>query len=255
MTKISILDITILKRIIRKEDSTEIIPHKHPYGQFVLVTNGMLLGYTNHNQWLIKQNMGVWIPPNTTHWGIANEDAELVVLYLPPELCNNFGESLKLIESSLLLIAICDRLTRDNYSISNKNKHNLLQLLFEEIICSPAHQFILPLPQDSRLKKITDSIIKKPNERYTLTEWGQKVGATSRTLARLFKKETGLRYTEWHNRLLLIIACQELSKGTSNEQISAILGFSSGDSFGHWFRRNYNNSPGQARKAFKEKYT
>lgn len=79
-------------------------------------------------------------------------------------------------------------------------------------------------------------------------QWGTQVGATERTLARLFVRHTGLRFTEWHNRLLLSDAWQGLADNKSNIELAIQLGFSSSDSLGHWFKRMTGFSPSHARK-------
>ncbi|MDO4907942.1 AraC family transcriptional regulator [Neisseria sp.] len=242
--------VLIVERTLDQIPKKESTPHCHPQGQFVLVRNGILYGYTAKKRWLMKPGMAVWIPPNKEHWGSAYSHVDLTVIYIPLELCANFISNLKLIDSSSLITAICERLTNVEKPLSEVKRHNMLQLLFEEIDESPISTPPLLLPQDNRLKKITDSLIENPAQKYSLAEWGKYVGATGRTLARLFKKETGLCYTEWHNYLLLTAAWKGLSEGDSNKQLSVTLGFSSGDSFSHWFRRVSGLSPNKARKQF-----
>lgn len=118
-----------------------------------------------------------------------------------------------------------------------------MEMLVEEIVDAPAAGLVLPLPSDPRLKRLTDALMADPSMRLTLTEWGRQVGATERTLIRLFLRETGLRFSEWHDRLLLAEAVRGLANGLGNERLAETLGFASGDSFGHWFRRVTGCSP------------
>ncbi|AUX92507.1 AraC family transcriptional regulator [Mixta gaviniae] len=241
-------DALIIERVLEQIAAKENEPHRHPLGQFVLVKRGVLHGHTPEQHWLMKPGMAVWIPPDTVHWGEAYSRVDLTVLYIAPTLCGSFTSHVKLIDTSFLISALCERLADASAPLTETRRNSMLQLLFEEIEEKPASNLTLPLPQDLRLKKLTDSLIADPAQRLSLAEWGHRVGATERTLARLFRKETGLRYTDWHNRLLLAVAWQGLANGASNEQLSVMLGFSSGDSFGHWFRRVADSCPGQVRR-------
>ncbi len=241
-------DALVIERVLDRVDEDEHLPHRHPLGQFVLVKHGVLHGHTQEQHWLMKSGMAVWIPPNTLHSGEAYNRVDLTVMYIAPELCDSFVSEVKLIEASFLITALCDRLASADRPVCIKRRNNMLQLLFEEIEEMPASTLTLPLPKDPRLKKVTDSLLGNPSQRLSLAQWGAQVGATERTLARLFRKDTGLRYTEWHNRMLLAVAWQGLASGATNEQLSMMLGFSSGDSFGHWFRRVADSCPGEVRR-------
>ena len=241
-------DALIIERVLEQIATRENAPHRHPLGQFVLVKHGVLHGHTPEQHWLMKPGMAVWIPPDTVHWGKAYSRVDLTVLYIAPTLCYGLTSRVKLIDTSFLISALCERLADTRAPLSDTRRNTMRQLLFEEIEEKPASNLTLLLPQDGRLKKVTDSLIADPAQRLSLAEWGHRVGATERTLARLVRKETGLRFTEWHNRLLLAVAWQGLAEGASNEQLSMMLGFSSGDSFGHWFRRVADSRPGQIRR-------
>lgn len=204
-------DALIIERVLEQISAKENEPHRHPLGQFVLVKRGVLHGHTPEQHWLMKPGMAVWIPPYTVHWGAAYSRVDLTVLYIAPTLCHSFTSQVKLIDTSFLISALCDRLADTNAPLSETRRNSMLQLLFEEIEEKPDSNLTLPLPLDLRLKKVTDSLIADPAQRLGLAEWGHRVGATERTLARLFRKETGLRFTDWHNRLLLAVAWQGLA--------------------------------------------
>ncbi|WP_347928958.1 AraC family transcriptional regulator [Pseudomonas helvetica] len=238
----------VIERQLSRMADEESEPHRHHLGQFVLVKKGVLHGNAIEQRWLLKPGMAVWIPPQTLHSGEAYTQVDLTVLYLGPELCERLSPSIKLIDASLLIIALCDRLAEESTRpLSKQRRGSMLQLLFEDIEELAPSNMVLPLPRDARLKRVTEQLIAKPGMRRNLTEWGREVGATERTLARLFRKDTGLRYTDWHNRLLLVEAYRGLAVENTNETLAQHLGFASGDSFGHWFRRVTGSSPGQVR--------
>jgi transcriptional regulator GlxA family with amidase domain len=241
-------EVTIVTRTLDRFSEQDSEPHQHRLGQFVLVKNGVLYGHTCDARWLLKRNMAVWIPPETVHWGVAHERVDLLVLYLPAAACQFFEPGIKLIDASLLIVALCERLADPHAALTPARRNSMLDVLFGEIQCVPHSTLTLPLPHDARLKKVTDSLIANPAQRRSLADWGRLVGATDRTLARLLRRDTGLTFREWHNRLLLAEAWRGFAQGASNEELATMLGFASGDSFGHWFRRFSDECPSRVRK-------
>lgn len=57
----------------------------------------------------------------------------------------------------------------------------------------------LPLPKDRRLVAICNALQESPADTRSLSDWAGKVGASERTLARLFVRETGLGFGVWRH--------------------------------------------------------
>lgn len=235
---------TVIERRFSSGGNAEDYPHRHEQGEFILVRHGILLGHAEHNAWVLQAGMAAWIPAGFEHWGKASKSVDLAALYLSAEQCQHFPSSVQLLLASPLMAALCERLITDrNGDLSPERTQRMTELLIEEIADAPAAGLVLPLPKDPRLKRLTDVLMDDPSKRLTLTEWGRQVGASERTLIRLFQRETGLRFGEWCDRLLLTEAAKGLADGLGNERLAEMLGFASGDSFGHWFRRVAGCSP------------
>lgn len=218
--------------------------HHHPEGEFILVRRGVLNGRIEHNAWVLHAGMAAWIPSGLEHWGRASKNVDLAALYLSADQCQHFPQSAQLLLATPLMVALCERLIPgSDRNLLPERGRRMMEMLVEEIVDAPAAGLVLPLPSDPRLKRLTDALMADPSMRLTLTEWGRQVGATERTLIRLFLRETGLRFSEWHDRLLLAEAVRGLANGLGNERLAETLGFASGDSFGHWFRRVTGCSP------------
>jgi len=228
---------------LRTAPDHEGYPHQHPTGQFVLVKRGILTGCTEDHSWLLQPGMAGWIPPEHTHWGKGAGPIELVVLYLAPEQCVRLPKRIALLRATTLLTALCERLADTHVLLDSGRKERMIELLLDEISDAPSDGLMLTLSRDKRLNRITDALMHAPGARVTLAEWGCRVGATERTLARLFRRETGLSYKDWRYRLLLREALTGLADGLSNENLADKLGFASADCFNHWFRRQTKQTP------------
>ncbi len=71
----------------------------------------------------------------------------------------------------------------------------------------------LPIPADARLRRVTDVLAVDPGGRAGLDAWAKKAGASARTLARLFVKETGLTFGAWRQQARLLKALEWLAEG------------------------------------------
>jgi transcriptional regulator GlxA family with amidase domain len=77
----------------------------------------------------------------------------------------------------------------------------------------------LPMPTDVRLKKISETLTVTPGDNRTLEQWGKGVGATDRTLARLFRFETGMSFRQWRQQMRILESLRRLGR---EEQVSAV---------------------------------
>ncbi|MFT3853373.1 MAG: AraC family transcriptional regulator [Ilumatobacteraceae bacterium] len=61
----------------------------------------------------------------------------------------------------------------------------------------PTSRTAIALPADDRARRVADALLADPADRRTLEQWGHAVGASARTLARLFRAETGMTFPRW----------------------------------------------------------
>ncbi|WP_164040967.1 helix-turn-helix domain-containing protein, partial [Serratia marcescens] len=73
--------------------------------------------------------------------------------------------------------------------------------------------------------------------RCTIGEWGARVGASNRTLSRLFQRETGMSFLRWRQQLHVGLALQRLAQGDQVTTIAGDLGYESVSAFITMFRR------------------
>ncbi|MEY2340814.1 helix-turn-helix transcriptional regulator [Acidithiobacillus sp. IBUN Pt1247-S3] len=216
-------------------------PHRHDVGQFILVRRGILYGHVERSNWVLKPGMAAWVPAGLVHWGSGSKGMELAALYLTTAESRHFSLPAGPLLSTPLMVALCERLMDQGWVQDHpQRRQTMTAMLIEEIAEAQPASLVLPLPMDARLQRLTNTLMAAPR---TLGEWGRQVGASERTLMRLFLRDTGLSFHQWYDRFLLIEAVRNLDEGFGNARIAERLGFASADSFGHWFRRVTGGSP------------
>ena len=71
------------------------------------------------------------------------------------------------------------------------------------------------------------------------------VGASPRTLARLFRSETGMSFTQWKTRVCLVESIGRLARGEAVTRVALDLGYASASGFTYMFRHNMGVPPGR----------
>ena len=110
----------------------------------------------------------------------------------------------------------------------------------ERLPQAPLH---LPMPRDSRIKRISDVLLEHPDDTRTLEDWGLSCGASSRTLSRLFVSETRLTFGAWRKQVRLLKALELLAANKPVTQVALDLGYESPSAFIAMFRRSLGDSP------------
>ena len=116
-------------------------------------------------------------------------------------------------------------------------------VLFDELKAAPLEPIHLPMPRDRRLRRLAEAMIEKPDSRFTIDEWGARIGASQRTVSRLFQSETGMSFTRWRQQLHVGLALQRLAAGDLVTNIAGDLGYESVSAFIAMFRRMLGTTP------------
>jgi len=119
----------------------------------------------------------------------------------------------------------------------------LMALILDEIAALKTVPLDLPLPRDGRLGRICRALSAEPGDAHTLSDWGREAGASPRTLARLFVKETGLTFAAWRQRARLLAATAMLAAGEPITRIALDLGYESPSAFTAMFKRALGAPP------------
>jgi AraC-like DNA-binding protein len=121
----------------------------------------------------------------------------------------------------------------------------LMQVVLDQISHAEATPLHLPMGKDERLVRVIEAYLRNPGDTRTFKEIALLSGASERTLARLFVRETGLTFGTWRKRLLLQEAIDRLDRGESVTRIAFDLGYQSLSAFIEMFRQSLGVSPGQ----------
>ena len=219
--------------------------HSHERAQLIYAIAGVLRVSTDDGTWVVPPHRAVWVPPGATHRTLPCGDVEMRTLYVERSACAALPGHCGVIEVSPLLRELILAATGyDPDQPDPTGRYGLLeQLILHELVSVPAIPLHLPLPRDRRVAAICTALLAEPERNDTLDEWADRVGASRRTLARKFQKETGMSFAGWRQQLRLIEALSRLAAGTPVTVVAQDLGYDSPSAFTSMFRRTLGCAP------------
>ena len=213
-------------------------------GNFVYAHKGILAVSTPENRYIVPPEQGVWLLPEIAHEVTTMSGVEITSFYFDNSFLEKLPKSCCVLNVNNFLKALileANQIVNDYHWQGTDGR--LLRLILDRLSSAPNVIFQLPYPKDLRLLTMLAMIQKNPSHGYNLEQWGKVVGASARSLSRLFKSETGLSYRIWRQRLNIQIAIGQLSMGKSITSISLHLGYESPSAFIHMFKENTGMTP------------
>ena len=235
----------LISRFIDMATSQHDAPHSHNWHQMIYPKTGMLRTRAENKEYFIPSSRAIMIPANVVHESWALSNTEFIGIYINPIYVNDWPESCQIIDVSPLLRELTNYVAKEvtfSDAMTDENKR-LINVLCDQLVLQNREGLELNLPTDSRLKQISDNLLENPANNDSLEIWSSKVGASERTISRLFVKETGLTFKKWRQRLKLITSVKYLKEGISIKEISYRTGYSSSSAFIYSFRQEFKVTP------------
>jgi AraC-like DNA-binding protein len=219
-------------------------PHTHPRAQLTWAVAGVMTVTAAHDTWVVPPQRALWIPAGVEHAIRMSSPVAMRGLYIDAEATAALGANCKVILISELLRALILEIVAAplDYDPEGRFGH-IAALILEEIRTLEAQPLHLPLPGDKRLRAVCDALLREPGRPETLEQWSELAGVSSRTLARLFAAETGMRFTDWRHQARLAAALAGLGEGRDVASLARRLGYRSVSAFTAMFRRTLGRAP------------
>lgn len=227
------------------EGPHRIAGHTHPRAQILFPLDGVYRVNTPISNWVVPPTQAIWIPPHIHHEVFSNSSMNSLILFVDETYARPLPHECMVINVSPLLYDLfCKAVEFGNeYSPGDKKSRFFLVLLDELNEMQPA-PLKLPMPRDKRLRYIIEILLNNPGDNRSLFELSREAGASERTVARIFIKETGFTYANWRKQHLLLEAIERLGQGQSVSDVALDLGYKSSSAFIAMFRRSLGVSPG-----------
>ncbi|MGP3953872.1 AraC family transcriptional regulator [Streptomyces sp. 7N604] len=217
--------------------------HRHDDHQIVYASRGVLAITTDAGSWIAPATRAIWVPAGTVHAHQAHGRLQLHLIGLPAtDNPHGLDEPTVLTVGPLLreLILAYTRTPHDG----SPERRRLRAVLLDQLRVSPQLPLYLPAPTAPPLKALCEILHTNPADHRTLATLGKQVGASDRTLSRLFKTDLGMTFPQWRTQLRLYHALALLADNTKVTTVAHACGWSSASAFIDVFRRTFGHTPG-----------
>jgi len=257
---------------------SRIQPHRHLWAQVAYSAVGVLHVTAGQHTFIVPPSRAVWIPPEVEHVVSVVEDAELRTLYLhmacgqrgPRALDANgafdvrmpspgpgpgpgseqasLWQHCRVLEVSPLLRELVEQLhlmslAEPTVPPQIERENLLVALVQDELHRARAVPLGVGLPADKRLLALCEAVLRQPSQHSTLQAWSAEVGASVRTVSRLFRSELGTTFAQWRQQVLLAKALSMAARKRPMAHIAAELGYASPSAFTAMVKRSVGLPP------------
>ena len=226
----------------------EILPHHHERAQLIYATAGTVRVSTADGVWVMPPQRAVWVPAGVTHGLVMLSPTTMRTLYVREDAAAAMPTVCRVLSMTPLLRELIVRATELPVEYDERGSAGrVMRLILDELASLVRLPYNLPMPASQVLSRICRAFIESPNDRVTIEELGERHGTTTRTLARRFRRETGMSFSEWRRRARLLRALAWIAEGRPILAVALDLGYDSPSAFSAMFKREFGLPPSQYR--------
>ncbi|CAH0281513.1 HTH-type transcriptional regulator NimR [Massilia sp. Bi118] len=220
--------------------------HVHErFGQIMYAVRGAMTVSSAHGCWVLPPQRALWIPPGIPHSFSHSRPVSLRTVYvredvdaMPPwRSCTVLHVSALVRE--LILAVVCAPWDYARHSHAER----LARVLLDQLTLLKEDSFYLPEPRDARAMKAASIARGDPGHLLSLQDIARRVGASDRTLDRLFAAEAGVGFGAWRRNLRLLLALERLANGEPVGLVASAVGYENPSSFVAMFKATFGATP------------
>ncbi|MUM16615.1 AraC family transcriptional regulator [Mycobacterium sp. CBMA271] len=217
--------------------------HWHEVHQIVYPASGVIAVTTAEGTWIAPPNRALWIPAGAGHeHRFYGPTAFHSVGFDPEKYVVEMSSPTVIAVSPLLreLIISCS----DPGELPSDEIARLRGVLVDQLRHSPEQALKLPTPRDERLAEACALVEGDLTTVWTVAELGRQVGASERTLTRLFRTDMGMTYPQWRTQIRLHHALRLLAEDKPVTYVAHQCGWATPSAFIDVYRRTLGQTPG-----------
>ncbi|MCI1747979.1 MAG: AraC family transcriptional regulator [Acidipropionibacterium sp.] len=217
--------------------------HVHDGRQLIYASSGVLEVTAADGTWFTPSVRAIWVPGGVEHHWQVHGATTVHLVGVPEDMPSPAELRPTLVDATPLFRELMIACSRSGPPASPE-AHRLLRVLVDQVQPVIGVATVIPILHDSRLVHIQEIVEAEMMASSSLSALGRRVGASERTLSRLFRDEAGMGFTTWRNQLRLRRSTLLLAEGKTVSYTSSVCGYSSASAFIAVFRKAFGVSPG-----------
>ncbi len=200
--------------------------------------------HTGNGTWVVPTLRAVWIPEAVPHTISMSGKVAMRTLYLKARLATSMPRDCCVVNvppllSELILYACaCGSL-----SAKVAAHRHLVDVIVDQLKAVQTVPLQLPNLTDPRAQRLAEILSADPGNRQSIARACKTVGASGRTVERLFQEETGMTLGKWRQQLRLMQAMRLLGEGAKVTHVALESGYSTPSAFVAAFKKLLGTTP------------
>ncbi|MGF1612086.1 MAG: helix-turn-helix domain-containing protein [Kiloniellales bacterium] len=220
--------------------------HSHDRACLIYPAEGVVTVETEKGHWVVPPQRAVWVPGGVRHQTCMSGQVALRSLIVDQASIPDLPESLCVLGiTPFLRELILHTCAEPMGPTLDGPDGRIIAVILDQLRSLPVPAFPLPIPQDRRLQRLVEALLQNPADSRSLEDWGRTVGASSRTLARLFRAETAMTFRAWRQHLRVLEALRRLAQGEAVTTVALDVGYESPSAFVQMFKKCLGRTPGR----------
>jgi AraC-like DNA-binding protein/mannose-6-phosphate isomerase-like protein (cupin superfamily) len=218
--------------------------HFHDRDQLVYASRGVMTVHTGDGTWVVPTHRAVWIPEAIPHTISMSGKVAMRTLYLKAGLAKSMPRQCCVVNvPPLLSELILHACTCGSLSARGEEHRHLAGVIVAQLKAVQTVPLQLPNLADPRAQRLAEILNADPGNRQSLARVCRTVGASGRTVERLFLEETGMTLGKWRQQLRLTQAMRLLGEGAKVTHAALESGYSTPSAFIAAFRKSLGTTP------------
>jgi AraC-like DNA-binding protein len=220
-----------------------VLPIGPGWDQLLYAASGVMTISTPAGSWVIPPHRALWIPdgaPATVH---TRGRVAVRTLYLAASLRSLPPQTRAVNVPPLVRELLLHAVRACPLDLERSTDAALLTLLVDQLRILPDAPLQLPRPRDVRAADLAAALLDDPT--LDLNALAARVGASRRTLERVFTAETGMTLGGWRRRARMLRSLELLAVGTTVTVTGATVGYATPSSFVASFKQELGYPPGR----------
>lgn len=218
--------------------------HQHDeHLQLLYAPSGCMTLLTEDTQVILPPSRMLIIPAGVAHRVFFRNVVSYRSIYFKGDDKLWDTDVIQVFEVNPLIEQIIERICYWEWNTYSKDQHALITVFSHELKAAIQEDYHLKIPSDTRLSSVMQQIIIDKRVPPFLKEITLEIGASEKTISRIFKKETGMVYQDWRLQWKYYRSLELLAEEMPISLVADELDFSSDSAFIDFFKKYAGKTP------------